>query len=162
LDSAVFSGLLKDVEVAGKDLVRASFEVSIHKIEVSRLPALMPVKFEPLKDGMIKVRGSLQSETVDLPEVQIASSYGTVDGACKALNINQSAQISADGNFKVTIGESLSSTISPFLPMLSNNALQPDTRQFNARLRGSPCSRGRPAFGDLPLGALCIRFVPTP
>jgi|GEM_PF-6263304 len=161
LDSAVFWGLLKDIELTGGNLVNASFDVSIKSIEISRFPSLIPIKLEPLKSGMIQVRGSFETETVDLSEVKLISSYGSAEGTCKALKINQPAHVSADGNFKVTIGESLFPTISPFLPMLSNNVLQSDTRQFNARLSGSPCSRGRQAFGDLPLGALCIKFIPT-
>ena len=162
LSSALVSGSLTEFEQVSKDAIRGSFDIFIRRIEVPRIPpALSIVKLQPLKDGEIHLRGMIDPDNVNLDEVKIASSYGSAQGACRAINLLQQGNESADGEFQVTIGDALHPEISPFLPMLSNKVLQSETRRFTAKMKGMSCSRSQRSLGDLALGALCVRFMPV-
>jgi hypothetical protein len=160
--SAVISGVLSEFKLVNENSPQGSFDVDIRQIEVPNPPQSIPlIKLSSLSDGTIHVRGTLDPDSVDLAEVKITSSYGAVDGAGRALNLTRKGSESAEGEFRVSIGEALHSQIAQLLPALSNNVLQPSTRAFKARMKGFPCSREPRALGDLQLGTLCLRFSPV-
>jgi type II secretion system protein N len=159
--SAVVSGSLSDFQKIGQNGTKGGFDIVVNRIEIPKIPpSLSLVKLSPLSDGEIHLRGTLDSDKVEIERLKITSSYGSADGAGRAMNLSRKGSESADGEFRVSIGDELHGQISPLLPALSNNVLQANTRQFKARMKGFPCSQGPREFVDLELGSLCVRFTP--
>ncbi len=162
ISSAVVSGSLSDFQLAQGNSVKGSFDVLVRRIEVPTIPqSLSLIKLPPLSDGEINVRGSVDTDSVEVPEVKINSSYGAAQGSGRALNLRQPGGQSAAGDFHISISDALHPQVSKFLPILSGNVLKASTRAFKARMVGSPCARISRSFGDLQLGTLCVRFVPV-
>jgi hypothetical protein len=162
LTSALVNGTLSNFERIRDDAAQGTFDLVVGQIEVPKIPqSLSLIQLPPLSHGEIHLQGNVDPDRVDLTQVKITSSYGSVDGAGRGLNLSRPGSESADGEFRVALGDEIHAQISPLLPALSNNVLQSSTRQFKARMKGFPCSRGPRALGDLELGTLCLRFSPV-
>lgn len=160
--SALVSGTLSDFERTPDNAAQGTFDIVVSQIEAPKIPqSLSLMKLSPLSRGEIHLQGTLDPDKVELTQVKIDSSYGSVDGVAKALNLLRRGSESADGEFRVGIGDEIHAQVAPLIPALSNNVLQSSTRQFKARMKGFPCSRGPRALGDLELGNLCLRFSPV-
>ncbi len=162
LASALVSGTLSDFEGMRDNAAHGTFDIVVSQINVPKIPqSLSLIQLSPLSHGEIHLRGTLDPDKLELTQLKITSSYGSVDGAGKALNLSRRGSESADGEFRVAIGDEIHAQVAPFLPVLSNNVLQSSTRQFKARMKGFPCSRTPRALGEIELGTLCLRFSPV-
>jgi hypothetical protein len=162
LATALLSGSIRELQTSASSVTSGTFNLAMERMEFPEIGQWVPlVKLAPLVDGSIKVRGRVDSSSVFIDDLSLQSPYGHALGSCEARNIDGAGAPSAHGSFKVTISQTLQQQIGPFLPVLSGNRLSATTEEFGVTMKGARCRPGAGVLGEIPLGSLCVRFIPS-
>jgi hypothetical protein len=174
----VLNGSLTNAIFAPVPDGRAAFSLKLSKIDMPSLPDIIAMAIRggansdvvlasllnslknlpPLNNGELAVDGSLQAELLNLTSLRLTSSVLGLNGWFKLAFPAHGQRGTCEGELVVSLADALMTAVGDWLPLVTNNALTSNTRNFKVRLTGVECSSPKFGFGEAFVGGMCIRF----